>query len=68
MWKSFYKLLLALYGYKLLGFKNNIIVGISTHTGIYVFWTIDSVSKRLILFDTCLSRDEAEFKYNIVLK
>lgn len=68
MVKLFYKILLALNGYKLIGFKNNIVVGINIHNGSYVFWTIDAVSKKLIFFDTCLSRDEAEFKYNIVLK
>lgn len=67
MLKSIYKMLLALKGYKIIGFKNNIVVGINIETGNYTFWTIDSVTKMLILFDSCSDRESAEFKYKIIL-
>lgn len=65
--KEYFKVVLAMMGYKLLGYTGcKYVVGISLATGVYTFWYIGFCGK-LIFFGSCNSRDEAEFRYKVLI-
>ena len=68
MLKSYYYIVLALKGYRLIGIKGNAIAGINIKDKSYSFWYFQKPFRSLILYDSCKYREEAKFKWNILIK